>query len=833
MKIQEKREMVKKQKSRYRILWYILPVLATLIISVIVVPPMIHLNFLKPKIQNAIFSKTGIPVDILGNINVSLLGKATIVAHNITVPNGVIGSCEFSIPFFDIFDVQNAKISENIIINNGSWLVTKIEPFDINADITVNNSKIKFLNKEYKIINARFSKNKTDAIVRTDQHKYEIKARNNKFIISNNNNNLELIGELLPNGSAIAHLNITAQDINRWFEFDIPRITGRFPIDADIRWNGSYGLDFYNISANGVTGNITLQEDGYKIIDLKSNNADYDMSFLAKHPEILKSTAFDLDFYGKLRFMDKTFKHVKIKTVGSDQEIKIENIIADDLNINGGIIDETGAHNVNVTLPENGINTTCLFDGTPIKWSCKEFSYGDLLTGEIDVNKNGFIADIKSTQKIPEIKTIINSSKSLGNTGIIRFDFPDMSGILNITKSGYTVSYEHIDNKSLNEVKINLDFLPKYMSEEKGNFIWNKDLMLFIPDSKTWQLSTENDSFILRGDNFKDWFKNSDLQSLNDLQYKISGNYKNGNISNLTLEIAEHKFVGSVSKNSVTLNTDLLNIDYFISPYFKENFEELSFFTQLPIIIPFDIDTNVALSAKTMIYNNQRYNNFVYSLHKNVQNFSITDSDRGNLLATINKDNAKYDINIQLNKFMINNKLLPSYATLNIGDTNMTAEINLKTMGKIAHDIINNLNGTFDILFDGGNLYGLGFDEFYASAQKITTLNAESYLSYALGGGVTRIKDMHIVGSYDKGDIKTLQPLTLSMKHVDASGGLEITDKNMFVKLNLLLRGTSAGPEPITLTIDSNNYRDFSLSEIMISFDPEFMRTFVQTHDKF
>ena len=168
-----------------------------------------------------------------------------------------------------------------------------------------------------------------------------------------------------------------------------------------------------------------------------------------------------------------------------------------------------------------------------------------------------------------------------------------------------------------------------------------------------------------------------------------------------------------------------------------ENFEDLSFFTKHPVLLPFETDINIALSANKLIYKGQKYKNFVYSLNKDTQTFSISDSNRGNLLATIKKDNIKYALNIQLNKFVFDEKLLPENMPLNISDTSITAEIKLNTYGKIAHDIIDNLKGTFDASFDGGKLYGLGLAEFYASAPILTILNGEYALSKALTSGVT------------------------------------------------------------------------------------------------
>lgn len=829
MKIQGKRIMSVKNK----IIWFSVSLFATVALAIVIIPPMINLNFLKPKIENIISTQTGISAKINGDINFSLLGRTHIVAHDISVEKGKISTVDFAIPFFDIFDMKNAKISGDIKVYGASLLITKIVPFNTDTTIIVDNSNIKFLNKEYNIINANISKNNIDALVRTDQHKYEIKLHDNLFNIKNKNNNLKLSGELFKDGTANAHIEIIAQDINRWFEFDKPRITGHFPVIADINWDGKYGVDFYNISANGITGSADLQNDGYKIIKLESKNADYDLSFFLKNPEILKNASFDLNFYGKLKFMDKTFSHVEISTVGSEQEIKINKIITDDMQITGGYIDENGAHDLHVSIPENGVNTTCIFDGTPIKWSCNGFSYGKALTGKIFVDKNTFSANIYSHEKISDINSVIKSAKRFGNVGIIKFDFPDMAGTIKINHNEHTVKYEFARNKNLTWANIDVPFITKNMLNENGDFVWEYDSVIFIPKSESWQFAKTKDFFTLNGKDFKQLFPDIDLQSLNNFPYAISGNYKNNTISNLTLEINNHKFSGSFANNLITLKTSVLDIDSFVNPEFIDNYEQLSFLVAHPLTIPFDSNINIAISTDAIIYDNQKYNNFIYSKHDNIQNFSITDSKHGNLLATITKNKTKYALNIQLNKFITHEKLLPEFMPLNISDTMITAEINLKTSGIIAHDIIDNMHGTFDASFDGGKLYGIGTDNFYATASDITTLNVEQRLSNALSNGITDIKKMHIVGVYENGDIKTVQPFTLQMKHVDVTGILDITNNEIFAKLKLNLRGTSSGIEPIDLIIYPNNKREFSLSEIMMHFDAEYMRTFIKTHNQF
>ena len=822
-------------KPRYkrRILWSIISIIGLALFALIIVPPMIDLNSFKPKIQEFILKQTGVNAQIHGNVNFSLLGETTIIAHNISIPNGVISSCEFSIPLRDIFNISNADISGKMTVNGADLSVDKITPFESNTNITVKNSKIKFLNKTYDIVSADLSPEHISAIINTDQHRYKITSVKNKFDIKNKENSLSISGTLFPNGTALAHITINAQNINRWFEFEKPKITARFPITADISWDGGYGIEFSNISANGITGKIVLHPDGYKIIQLSNKNADYDMSFILKDTEILKNASFDLDFYGKIKFMDKKFKHLYVNTIGSNKEIKVNKITVDDINISDGIIDSNGAHNLIVSFLENGKKTTCEFNGTPNAWSCNKFSYDDKIFGNINVNRDNFNATITSNESIQDIQTIIDSTKRFGNTGTVNFSLKNMSGKIELENGKPTVKYSFVVGKKFKWANLGLEFLPDFMQSETGNFVWQNNMMIFVPDSKTWNLSIQDNHFYLSGDNFKKWFPNLDLQSLQNLSYIMSGNYKNGNISDLTIQIAQHKFTGSATKDSITLKSDFLNLDSFISPQFSDNFESLSFFTNAPIMIPFDLDTNISLSTNVLIYHEQKYNNFVYSSKKNIQTFSISDSDRGNLLASLTKNNTKYAIDIKLNKFVLDEKFLPTNMPLNVSDSSVTAEIKLNTHGKIAHDIIHNLNGTFDATLDGGVLYGFGFESFYASAKNINILNAEYALSSALNGGTTPIKQMRIIGTYDKGDIKTTIPLTLSMRHVDATGDFEIQDNKMFAKLKFILRGTAPEPAPINMTVYDNNYREYSLADIMTTFDPEYMQVFTQTHNKF
>ena len=170
---------------------------------------------------------------------------------------------------------------------------------------------------------------------------------------------------------------------------------------------------------------------------------------------------------------------------------------------------------------------------------------------------------------------------------------------------------------------------------------------------------------------------------------------------------------------------------------------------------------------------------------------------------------------------------------LNIRDTMITAEIALSTSGQIAHDIYYNMTGTLDMTFNDGYIIGMSFDNFYASAENITTLNAEYALANALTTGETRLKKMHMVGTYERDNFITTKPIELSMRHTDGIGGLAITDGMMTAEFDLTLRGTAPEPATIALSVLPNGDRKYSLSEIMQNIDPGFMRAFIKTHTKF
>ncbi len=825
--------MALKPRYKRRILWTLISIVGITAVGVVVVPPMINLNALKPKLQSAILQQTGINAEIRGDVHFSLLGHATIVAHDVTVPMGQIRNVAFSVPLTSAFNLESANLTGNIQIHGGHLKIDSLVAAPLNHDIDIYNTTFEFLGKPYTVVRGRLSDGELTGTVRTDQHKYEINFAGTEFYVSNQNDNLEIYGQLYSDGTATGRMAIDTRDINRWFEFSEPKIDRRVHMTTNFDWDGGYGFKFSDIYANDtVTGDIVLFPDGARSVKLSARDLEFDFSFLLSPSNLLQHTSYDLDFYGDLKFGNYNFNHLMIVANGSDEKLSITKIIADDISITGGTIDKNGAHNLVIQIPYEGMRATCLFSGTPDNWTCEQFSWGDT-RGQISVANGTFNLTVTSPSQMPSNDTIARHTSRLAPRGKITFKFSDMGGTIDIDTKSATPRYTFANDKTMTWLNPNFKFLPDFMTNDVGDFTWRGDTMDFAPHSGRWFLSLSGNRFYMTGANIKDLFPGLDLQSVNNLEYTISGTYSKNNISDLKIEIGGHTFTGTFSDNAIRLNTKLLNLDTFINQNFIDNYEELQFLANAPIMIPFELNTNVFISADRIIYNGEEYQNFTYSLKPNVQAFSITDNARGNMLAIIEKDKSEYDISLQLNKFITHGAILSSQMPLNIVDATITADIEMTTSGHIAHDLEYNLSGTMELIFDGGYITGLGLDNFYASAENITRLNAEYALSDALDGGKTRLKSAYVVGEYKNGDFITTEPVVLQMRHADAVGGVGITSSMMTATFDITMRGTAPTPVTVQLDIAPDNSRGYSLSEIMQNFDASFMRAFVKTHDKF
>ncbi len=815
-----------------RRMWRLLIAVGIVLLCLVLVPTVFTLNSMRDKIEIAFTDQTGVSAKINGDVHFSLLGRANIVAHDIAIPNGHISSVRFAVPLWSMFDIQNAKLDDKITVYGARIAIERLIPITMNYDIDIHNSIVRFLEKDYEIVSGKINQGNFSGTIRTDQHKYEINYSDGKFLVENNANNLSLTGEFSESGGAHGKISMETQNVNKWFQFRTPKISGNMRFSSDFDWDGGWGIKFNNITANNYTGNIELMPNGEKYIQLRAHNIDYDFSFLMNPNKIFYKTTFDLDFYGNLTLANHEFGHLKVNAVGTQSQIQIGTIIADDVSISNGTIDIDGAHNIMISLPFDGQMGTCVFSGTPESWNCREFTYGNI-TGAISVGHNNYKISLKSPDPMPEYDALMSAIRRLGTRGILEMEFADIAGTLEINGNTTRAKYNYVYNKPLNWVAGDLDFIPNDIQKTVGDFTWTGDMMEFIPKNNRWKISMYDNYFYVYGENIKDLFPNVDLQAINDMAYTIVGKHKGKNISDLTIKIAGHEFTGSANGTNITLNTDVLLLDSFINPNFINNYQEREFLTNAPIMQLFNLPINVSLTANSMIYNDDEFRNFIYALKPNIQTFSVSDDNRGNVLANISRDKNNYNIFMQLNRFATRGYLLNTQMPLNIRDSRITAEINMRTSGQIAHDIFYNLAGEMDLSFDGGYLIGIGTDDFYANAANITTMNSEYALTRALSGGESELKSLHIIGVYNSGNFKTTQPVEFSLRHTDGRANLEITDGRMHADIQMIMRGTSPDPKPVGFAILPDSSRQYSISQITNDFDASFLREFIKTHNRF
>ncbi len=822
-----------KPRHKRRTFWTIIILIALFIVGMLILPTMINLNKMREKLESAIFAQTGVSVQILGDINFGILGKTTIIAHDVKLPHGTVESLAVKIPFSGIFNLGQTTLDGAISASGARVELESLAALNLRYDLAVQDSVIRFKGKDYYIIDGVFRNGTFNGLIRTGQHKYDIRFNDKEFTVKNKDVNLNINGELYPSGAASGTLEIATDKVNSWFEFSEPKLTKHVNLVTDFWWDGGYGFKFYDMVANNVRGNIEIEPNGWRTINLESTDTDFDFSFLAHPNQILQNARINIDFRGNLKFENRDFSHIKIDVIGTENRIQINQIIADNEFFTGGTIDNNGAHDIMFSTTLDNIPTQCLFSGTPEKWECEKFKYGDI-SGWIKSEKGLITADVVSNSKITinELQKYLSQfdTKKLN----IKFKFANMGGRFVSDKNGTKTEYDYVYGKNLKWLNPHIKVLPEFMMQDIGNMIWTDKTMSFIPNSGEWSLTIQDNFFYLTGNSIKKWFPKMDLRAINDFAYVISGFYNDhGDISDLTLKIGGHIFVGSANSTGITLHTDELVLDTFLNQNFFDRYEEMEFLANAPILLPYDFERNIYLTTNQLSYGENTYKNFVYALKSGTQTFSITDNSRGNLLASIIRERSEYDIFVQLNKFVINGKLLTQNFPLNISNTSITAEIQLHTSGYIAHDIWYNMTGNIDLTFDGGFIHGIGLDAFYASAEDLNRLNIEDRLMTALASGVTRIKNMRVIGKYERGNFETTKPFTISMYHTDAVGALNITDNLMTAKMDIPMRAVAPDPVTVSLTVAPNGKRGYSLSELMRYFDPAFMRGFIKTHDMF
>lgn len=297
---------------------------------------MVNLNGLKPRIEQAIATQTGVDVKIRGDVHFSLLGRTTIVAHDIMLPGGEISAAMFAVPLTKIFDLENATLAGEIVIYGGKIQIDKLTPVPLGADMSIYDVAVTMRGRQFYIIDARAKDGVMTAAVRVDGHKYVIEFNGDTFAIYNANNRFMVRGRLFADGSARGTVSIETSDINSLLDFESPRIDHTVKLQADFEWDGGRGVKLTSITSDTFRGSIELRPDGSKTVRIISDNMDQDFSFLLSPTQIFRNTNLDLKLAGRLRMGGKELSSLAINAISTTNEMQIASIVADDTAITGG-----------------------------------------------------------------------------------------------------------------------------------------------------------------------------------------------------------------------------------------------------------------------------------------------------------------------------------------------------------------------------------------------------------------------------------------------------------------------------------------------------------------
>jgi len=878
-----------KSRTRRKIFWSAVAFVLAVVLAIVIVPPFINLDHLAPKIESAVLRQTGIEIKIAGPVRLSLLGRATISARDVTSSSykGSIGSISFYIPYRSLLDINSAVPTSTIILNYADFEITSLTPpSGVRGSVILYDSSITFLGKRYDHINGVFKNGMFNGTLRTSDHKYTIQSDGDTFMVTNPNVNLNLTGQLFMderhNLTAVGSISLDTNDANKWFSFDIPKIKGRVKFQSDFEWSGDR-FRFYNISGEALSGDFSGSIEfgnGNKKINIIASGIEYDFTPLLQSAEFIENSEINFSGNGKFKLRVPSlapgfpasdprlpvleFSRIQMSASARGGKIDIKSFKA--IGKNAGIaangeIENGTARNLDLTLyrTKEGETVRCILSGVDGDWSCARFDFASSkfsASGKAKITKDSFDLEFDSTNyDIKNIDSLLAQASDMVSrkNGNIRFRLAGGThGIA--TKSGRDIKIEYFGHKGATLHDINgkneiLKILPDSLLRARGTVVAaNIENGILTNASFTREAGTNQWAFEFdRAGKFRiaadaifllgAFYPNIDTGFLRkDMDTEISGQYKSGLITNLRLILIGSnatKLVGKFDGRAFDLHSDMLDLDELANDDYINNYESKQFVTTEPLTIPFALGANVSLSADKIKFGGEIYENFNYSLKPGIQKMSVTDAARGSLLFSIERKAAKYLIVAQFNKFEILGLVLPRKSPLNVADTTLTAQAELETFGITAHDFWANMAGDLDMTFTGGFLVGFDFDRFYAGAKTITKFNAEYAISDTLNGGDSVLKSLHLTGFYDGGNFITTSNLTALARHTEISGTMQLVNGKMSADLNVLLRGTAPVTRPISIKLLANGERDYSLFDIMQTLDPDYMREFIRIHDRF
>ncbi|MDR1071474.1 MAG: hypothetical protein LBL21_02440 [Rickettsiales bacterium] len=852
-----------KASKRYVIFWRSAVAVAFLAMAYLIIPPLIPMSGFRRDFAAALAAETGAPVEILGDVKLSMLGYPMLSARDVRFGETSVKSVRFRISWGSVFDLAKASIISGIKVSGLETDLKSLAVPNFGKKILVSDSLVRFGKREFEIIDGVLDSGKLSASVRTGRHKYSIDVSGGDFMIRNRNEGLLISGRLTADESgeisASGTFQIDTKDANRWFGFPFPEIKGETKLSMNFDWDGKGFLDLSKIAGtNGKAsfgGRVRIWgKDGRQIkksVRMHIENADMDLSFLKDHTGFLYNSEFNVAIDGNIATPFGQIESLRSLSVvsasGSDSEIDFKMLKADGENLSAsasGKIIGARAENLDISFyrgsPEQSVR--CMFFGNRENWKCGRWSAAGkdmTASGSLSVSKDRFQMTFNSENATPDLGFLDAIEKHAGGRdGVVEFAVGNLAGVAEIRNGQRRAEYIH-KNTTLGPLPTDLP-LPESMKRTPGNLAAEirDGRMSFSFQTEDWSLSVDDGGgFSINHRNAKKLLAaltgKPELPFVkNNVPAIVAGKYDKPFVTDLRVRLADMQFSGMAGYNGISLKTDMLNLDEILDGKWFGDFIDNQYLAADPLLAPFDFGTNLSITADAIILNGAAYKGFIYSLDNASQKMSISDSERGRLLLSVSKDKSRYKYLIQLNKFFVQGKLFGEGMPVNLEKTTVTAQAELESMGLTAYDVRRNMTGIVDASLDGGTLSGLGTDGFYDNANRYGKSDTEDALRRALEAGETEVKEIEITGEYSGGDFRTTKPFLLTARHTDVTGNLSIKNDSVRIRANITLRGTSPIPKPLALTIE-NGEREYSLSDILPDIDLDYLREFVRTHKKF
>lgn len=824
-----------RRKTRARIIWFSAICAAVACTAALMFPVFSDFSYLKAGIQNELGAK------VKGDVKIVLLPRPMLRAHDVELMRDDFfvsaNSVQFPIKISDLFNSKNISVPDKIGMRGGRFIRGDISLSDITGRIATTGFDF-------------------EGSFTADGRKYTAVFRRGRTIIENKSLNFRVEADYKLTGNFA--------EISGNFK-------GSFPNLED--WMAGFGFSFGEPAARpwAITADFVWDKENLNLTNMNLSTTDALFAGRAKIPHDHNGVeSFDLDMIdGNLKYLsDPNLKSKKINVSGSGnftafgqaakrilvQSAPDENgktflnldISNDDFSYRAkGLMKDGLAQNIQLSMYRKNTDDAAAplsvqcdgFSGRPdLNWKCDKFYVSTTdakLTGSAVLSPEIFNAEIYEMSGIKsEAELFQKIDERFGANKSIEIQTPlgykyarQMDGYIMFSGQG-----------DLSDLPFEIDlakFVPKNLelSGEVFASIEKEDQQLRIGNDEAKLVLTrfgDKTAFYLATNDFAKiaakMFPGLQTNFIRpNLQFAFSGNFFDGKFDEITMIIGSQKFTGRGADGSAEFKTDLIDFDALINPEFIDNFEQARFLNQDPVLALFGIkNIDLILTADNMILGGKSYQNFIYSKTGDAQKISANSGDTGTLLAEIvRRGAAEFEVSVRAGRWPISG-FFDEKAGMDIKDSIMSADVFVATYGLTANDVWNNMEGSADLVFDGGILRGANTG--IIRSNDLTRGNLADFLSAAFAPAAQmKIENLHLPIKISGREISSSAPFNLTAVSGQIAGLLKIGAGGYSAKISVDFRGANPNPRAIEMQID-NGYANFDLDNAQRAIDPDYIK---------